>query len=874
MRIVSCHIENFGKLHDVSIDFEKGIHTVCEENGWGKSTFAAFIRAMFYGLEGERKRSVEDNERKRYQPWQGGIFGGQLLFEVNGKKYQIARVFRDKEQADEFELRDAETNLISKEYSKKIGEELFKINRESFMRSIFIGQNGCETAATDDINAKIGNLSEHTNDLNSFDAAYTRLTEILNGLNPGRVTGSIARRKEKLAELERSIQDRKGLEESIESYRKFLKEKEERYEVLKEEMDETGKLQTRVSKLQAILGKKEHWERLKEIESSGKSKEEASRRSFPGPVPVLTELTEKIERCMKMEKAVERMELYRFSEAEGVQYSRLSQVFFEQIPTEAQLEEITGDINQFVESNRQYQAIKMSPAEERRLKELEEMHDGETDVNLLLGRWNDRNMKKGTLPSKQAALATLSAAREAEKNRKSKKFIFFVFWTILLLVTGIFVILNYSVAIGICVLLAGIAIFITGYIVNRKRKKEKSDPNMLELKRLMEDIEADNKYICNVDREISNYFEKRGRSFTEQNVSAFLQEISAESVEYTTLRKKAVQAEAGKLAEVLKEKSRKIQKFMSLFGVQTGELRFLEDLFQLKNDVSTYKALSQKHINFEAASKVYKQIYKELASFLDKYGYVCSDKVLSRLNDIREKVISYEEIKRRWQEAKQELNTFEANADMNVLYQEEDWTDLPTLEEMNGRILQITDEMESVQGAILSYNNILEDLQNQSEELEEDRQKYLELKMTQEEEIKKYKYIQAARAKLVLAKESMTAKYAAPIYERFTEYYDILTDCLCPKQFHIDANTNVTVDELGKQRETNTLSAGFRDLIGISLRIALVDVMYQEEKPIIIMDDPFTNLDDRKLRAAKVLLDNISSKYQIIYFTCSDTRCV
>ena len=258
---------------------------------------------------------------------------------------------------------------------------------------------------------------------------------------------------------------------------------------------------------------------------------------------------------------------------------------------------------------------------------------------------------------------------------------------------------------------------------------------------IMEDIEADKKYICNVDREISNYFEKRGRSFTEQNVSAFLQEISAESVEYTTLRKKAVQAEAGKLAEFLKEKSRKIQKFMSLFGVQTGELRFLEDLFQLKNDVSTYKALSQKHINFEEASKVYKQIYKELASFLDKYGYVCNDKVLSRLNDIREKVISYEEIKRRWQEAKQELNTFEANADMNVLYQEEDWTDLPTLEEMNGRILQITDEMESVQGAILSYNNILEDLQNQSEELEEDRQKYLELKMTQEEEIKKYKYI-------------------------------------------------------------------------------------------------------------------------------------
>ena len=73
---------------------------------WGKSTFAAFIRTMFYGLEGDRKRNIEENERKRYKPWQGGVFGGQLVFEMQGKKYLISRVFKDKEANDEFELRD------------------------------------------------------------------------------------------------------------------------------------------------------------------------------------------------------------------------------------------------------------------------------------------------------------------------------------------------------------------------------------------------------------------------------------------------------------------------------------------------------------------------------------------------------------------------------------------------------------------------------------------------------------------------------------------------------------------------------------------------------------------------------------------------
>lgn len=61
---------------------------------------------MFYGLEGDRKRNIEENERKRYKPWQGGVFGGQLVFEMQGKKYLISRVFKDKEANDEFELRD------------------------------------------------------------------------------------------------------------------------------------------------------------------------------------------------------------------------------------------------------------------------------------------------------------------------------------------------------------------------------------------------------------------------------------------------------------------------------------------------------------------------------------------------------------------------------------------------------------------------------------------------------------------------------------------------------------------------------------------------------------------------------------------------
>ena len=88
-------------------------------------------------------------------------------------------------------------------------------------------------------------------------------------------------------------------------------------------------------------------------------------------------------------------------------------------------------------------------------------------------------------------------------------------------------------------------------------------------------------------------------------------------------------------------------------------------------------------------------------------------------------------------------------------------------------------------------------------------------------------------------------------------------------RFHIDANTAVTVDELGRQRDSVSLSSGYRDLVGICLRMALVDAMYKGEAPFLVMDDPFANLDDKKVAAARRFVEELGKTYQVVYFTCS-----
>jgi len=50
--------------------------------------------------------------------------------------------------------------------------------------------------------------------------------------------------------------------------------------------------------------------------------------------------------------------------------------------------------------------------------------------------------------------------------------------------------------------------------------------------------------------------------------------------------------------------------------------------------------------------------------------------------------------------------------------------------------------------------------------------------------------------------------------------------------------------------------------------MALVDAMYKDQKPPIILDDAFANMDDKNYRGAIRVLAEVSQSYQVIYFTC------
>ena len=865
MKLMSCHIENFGKLRDCSMNFEESLNVICEKNGWGKSTFAAFIRAMFYGLEGERKRSIEENERKRYKPWQGGVFGGQLVFEENGRRYEISRIFQDKEANDEFELRDADTNLISDAYSSRIGEELFGVGRESFLRSIYIGQNACDTYATDDISAKIGNITDNTNDLNNYENADIRLTELMNKMTPSRKTGSIAKRKEEIAQLERLVSDGQGISTSIEEYQKMLEKQESQYRSEDGKLQELTALQKKVAAMQSILAKQEEWEHLKKAAQDKKAIVDQLQSEFPGEVPTMEEMRQALLTCGEEEKIRERVKMTRLSEEEKKEVAALDDCFQQGIPDERELDAKVQEVSQYRKLLQEYNQNQLSSVERQRYEQLESaFHDENEPVSVIIGKWNERNNRKAAIPSKQA---TVAALKNTSQERMKRNPMVLGIGIAALIIAGLLCIRSLWIP-GILALFVGVIII--GIGCRGSEKKEVTEQTAT-IQALEQEIAQDQQWIAQTDTEVKVYLDAHGKHYDEYMATTLLQQIMEESVEYHALQKKKSHAVTGVDEKQLADRRQSIVVFLQRYQQTTDEDSYEESMYALQTKVQRYQTLAQQESRQRMALEEQKTVAEQLTGFLQAYGYVPATDCRSQLNELQEVVQQYYYADANWKEAVRTLLQFEEQVDTGMLEKNAEEEDMPSLEELNDSISVLTQNMQMVHKTITEYQKTLENLGMQYDEWEDKKEQLEQLEEIQKEEQQKFHYLKQAKTKLSQAKESLTSRYTDPVLTSFEQYYTSITG-QDNMEFYMDANITVTVKEQGKQRDIHTLSTGYQDLIGVCLRFAFVDAMYQQESPMLILDDPFTNLDDDKVIAARTLLQEVAKKYQVIYFTCSDAR--
>ena len=199
MKLLSCHIENFGSIRGETLQFDGALTAFCRANGAGKTTLASFLKAMFYGMESDRANS-KFGARRHFNPFGGGLYGGNVLFSVGEDVYKVERTFDAKSES-----KDAVTVYKNGERfdgfgaDGKIGEAIFGIDQESFERTIFLDARDIEIGSTGSIDAKLNRFAEGSTDDANTETALKRLEEKAKEYKKTRADGSSLTAREKAA---------------------------------------------------------------------------------------------------------------------------------------------------------------------------------------------------------------------------------------------------------------------------------------------------------------------------------------------------------------------------------------------------------------------------------------------------------------------------------------------------------------------------------------------------------------------------------------------------------------------------------------------------------------------------------------------------
>ena len=293
---------------------------------------------------------------------------------------------------------------------------------------------------------------------------------------------------------------------------------------------------------------------------------------------------------------------------------------------------------------------------------------------------------------------------------------------------------------------------------------------------------------------------------------------------------------------VLNRIENELREYKDLAGKQEIYLRKKADVDKLEGKVQAYI----RSLGFAPEENLSGQLAQLLLQLKDLEGKSEETELAKQKRDA---YIPYREIERL-----RNLQKPDTDKTMEELAQEEELVD--------GKLQELLSQVQE-------YDRIERMLTERYNAWLQNSQEYKQLSAEVGEAKKKYDLIKKTKEFLGQAKNSMTAKYTAPIMDGFVKYYGLLTGEEA-NDIQMDATTKLSVIEYNLPREISSQSTGIRDLIGVCFRMALIGAMYEKEKPFVVMDDPFVNLDDERRERVTAFMDRMTQEYQVIYFTCHE----
>ncbi len=284
----------------------------------------------------------------------------------------------------------------------------------------------------------------------------------------------------------------------------------------------------------------------------------------------------------------------------------------------------------------------------------------------------------------------------------------------------------------------------------------------------------------------------------------------------------------------------------------------VSDLQALKSEIAELEGIKAEIAGIEAAKQNYAdnnaRLSGEIQAVFEAYSLSYGEGAIETLStdsrEIQALLSRYGELKAKAEEFRKENNLAELPPQLAVNVDEELAAKRAELGRAGNRINDDEDKV--------AY---LDDYRGRLEKIE--------LKIAECE--RRYKVYTAAYAFLCEAQKRLKDKYVDPVKQRFLQYSRQI-EALPDYKIVMDENFEVKFDSHGEIRDFRHFSAGQRAVCSLCLRLALIDSLYPEEKPFLVLDDPFVALDKKNMAGTAKAVRELSKDIQILYFCCHDSR--
>lgn len=828
MRIVSCHINNYGVISNKDYDFSNDITCLYELNGTGKTTLASFIKAMLYGLKTSKSKGID--ERKHYYPFNGGIYGGSIIIESDNKTYRIERTFHEKTQTrDKLTIRDENNKIIDLD-SPNLGEYLFGIDEEGFSKTIFITSKDIEVSTNTSINSKLNNIVDKNQEEN-YDKVIKKLEDTSKEYKAKRGNGG------KINELNDEIIK---CEDDISSLEELDSSLSEKYNTLKTYRDRLTSLENNLSKTNEIRVNLSYWERYEELEKKiAEQKKLIDDINHKYPQGLMREddlyLLKQINQ--KVNDFKSKLENLEFSEHKIKLYNNYKSKF-----QTFEIEKLNDHYTKTQELNKLKNEYQSGIEKEQEIERSEQKYTPEV---------------RDYLQSQIKKYYDLESELQTSKNKKSSVSTVYIALSIVSLVVllvGV-VLLFVHTGVGLALTIIGAVAF--GCCLALIIKKSRHDQQMKD-----GDVNYLSTKINQLDIDIHQSFKDLNVDSEDYNISLKLldnkiQELADNKNDLT------------KSNQEIKEKILKLQNELYLYYRQYdlfGE-DYLSLNIELNNQYNEYQRLShdEQELNEKKQSYVNSidEYQKNIVDICDKYNLQMTGSLEDLIQEVVEDNQEYARLSKDIIENQKKNNEFQKE---HQLYEKPDCQSALSLDIINNDISLCNQKIASLENQIDQdeiKTRMIPELKDKLEKLKETKKAYED----------KYNLINNTIKYLEDAEDNLKKLYINPIKDKYVEYIKNISSSLS-NNVVMNYNYEVMYDTFGSLKEVDYLSEGQKTCLYLALRFSIIENMYTEEKPFVIMDDPFVHLDEKHFNNVQSLLKDLSKYIQIIYFTCHPSRVI